>query len=68
MEFYTTPLQAAVKAVGGKQKTLARLVGLTPQAISVIKKRGGNLPKTKIAAFRKATGLPLEVLYPEITE
>jgi DNA-binding transcriptional regulator YdaS (Cro superfamily) len=68
MDFLQTPLQIAVNAVGGKQKTLAQLVGLTPQAISNLKKRGGNLPKTKITEFRKATGLPLTVLYPEITE
>ncbi|CDG19965.1 Gene 30 protein [Xenorhabdus poinarii G6] len=68
MDLSQTPLQLAVIAVGGKQKTLARLVGLTPQAISNLKKRGGNLPKTKITEFRKATGLPLVVLYPEIAE
>ncbi|MDC9607207.1 helix-turn-helix domain-containing protein [Xenorhabdus griffiniae] len=63
-----TPLQKAVDAVGGKQKILADLVGLSPQAISNLKKRGGNLPRTKIVEFRRATGLPLEILYPDIAE
>ncbi|PHM58559.1 regulatory protein 30 [Xenorhabdus stockiae] len=66
MVFSQTPLQIAINAVGGKQKTLAQLVGLTPQAITNLKKRGGNLPKTKMNEFRKATGLPLEVLYPDL--
>ncbi|WP_387693063.1 YdaS family helix-turn-helix protein [Photorhabdus sp. RM71S] len=68
MDHSHTPLKRAVDAVGGKQKTLAKLVGLTPQAISNLKRRGGNLPATKIKEFRQATGLPLEVLYPELID
>ncbi|MDR5611413.1 MULTISPECIES: YdaS family helix-turn-helix protein [unclassified Arsenophonus] len=65
MKKHKTPLQIAIKAVGGKQKILAEKVGLTPQAISQLKKRGGKLPKTRIREFREATNLPLEILYPE---
>lgn len=61
-----TPLDKAVAAVGGSQKDLAGMVGLTPQAISLIKKRGGNLPVRRMTMFVDATGLPREELYPEI--
>ncbi|HGN0534239.1 YdaS family helix-turn-helix protein [Providencia vermicola] len=67
MEIQTTPLQLAINAVGGKQKVLAEKVGVTPQAINLLKKRGGNLPKTRVREFLQATGLPLEVLYPDLT-
>ncbi|MEY2344527.1 hypothetical protein I3679_012235 [Proteus mirabilis] len=33
-----TPIDIAVSAVGGKQKDLAKKVGLTPQRISAIKR------------------------------
>jgi hypothetical protein len=35
-----TPLDLAIKAVGGSQKVLAEKVGVTPQAINMLKKRG----------------------------
>ncbi|WP_353168334.1 transcriptional regulator [Providencia sp.] len=66
MENLKTPLDLAVTAVGGKQNILAELVGLTPQRISAIKKRGGFLPRTKIKEFVNATGLPMNVLYPDL--
>ncbi|KFC08297.1 hypothetical protein GTGU_01494 [Trabulsiella guamensis ATCC 49490] len=61
-----TPLDLAINAVGGSQKTLAEKVGVTPQAINMLKKRGGRLPIAKRSQYEAATGLPREVLYPEI--
>ncbi len=63
-----TPLDLAIKAVGGSQKVLAEKVGVTPQAINMLKKRGGALPlsEEKIRKFEAATGLSREILYPKI--
>ncbi|HCQ6560388.1 TPA: helix-turn-helix domain-containing protein [Citrobacter freundii] len=61
-----TPLDRAINAVGGSQKTLAEKVGVTPQAINMLKKRGGSLPLTKMRQYEEATGLPRELLYPGI--
>ncbi|KTJ39830.1 transcriptional regulator [Klebsiella aerogenes] len=61
-----TPLDMAISAVGGSQKTLAEKVGVTPQAINMLKKRGGSLPVTKMRKYEEATGLSKEVLYPGI--
>lgn len=60
----STPLDKAVEAVGGSQKALAEKVGVTPQAINKLKKRGGNLPIGKWKLYVKATKLPKKVLYP----
>ncbi|EBW7250975.1 transcriptional regulator [Salmonella enterica subsp. enterica serovar Gatow] len=61
-----TPLDRAIAAVGGCQKTLAEKVGVTPQAINMLKRRGGHLPVRKISKFTSATGLTREELYPEL--
>lgn len=61
-----TPLDMAISAVGGSQKLLAEKVGVTPQAINMLKKRGGSLPVTKMRKYEEATGLSKEVLYPGI--
>lgn len=61
-----TPLDLAVAAVGGSQKELAEKVGVTPQAINMLKKRGGKLPVSKMKKYMTATGLTQEQLYPEI--
>ncbi|EAS0611718.1 transcriptional regulator [Salmonella enterica subsp. diarizonae] len=61
-----TPLDHAIKAVGGSQKVLAEKIGVTPQAINMLKKRGGSLPVTKMRKYEEVTGLPREVLYPGI--
>ena len=61
-----TPLDMAINAVGGSQKILAEKVGVTPQAINMLKKRGGSLPVTKIRKYEEVTGLSKEVLYPGI--
>lgn len=60
-----TPLDKAVAAVGGSQKDLAEKIGVSPQAINLIKKRGGRLPLRRMNAFVAATGLSKEELYPE---
>jgi DNA-binding transcriptional regulator YdaS (Cro superfamily) len=62
----TTPLEKAVAAVGGSQKDLAEKVGVTPQAINMLKRRGGRLPARKMNKFLTATGLTKEELYPDI--
>lgn len=61
-----TPLDMAIHAVGGSQKVLAEKVGVTPQAINMLKKRGGSLPVTKMRKYEEVTGLSKEVLYPGI--
>lgn len=61
-----TPLDMAINAVGGSQKILAEKVGVTPQAINMLKKRGGSLPVTKMRKYEEVTGLSKEVLYPGI--
>ncbi|RSB59078.1 helix-turn-helix domain-containing protein [Atlantibacter subterranea] len=61
-----TPLEKAVFAVGGKQKTLAEKLGVTTQAITQLKKRGGTLPKGRMKDLVRVTGLTMEELYPEI--
>lgn len=48
------------------KKVLAEKVGVTPQAINMLKKRGGSLPVTKMRKYEEVTGLPREVLYPGI--
>lgn len=61
-----TPLEKAVFAVGGKQKTLAEKLGVTTQAITQLKKRGGTLPKGRMKDLLTITGLSKEELFPEI--
>ncbi|MGQ3903005.1 helix-turn-helix domain-containing protein [Mixta calida] len=65
VKFSVTPLEKAVAAVGGSQKELAEKIGVSPQAITLIKKRGGRLPLRRMNAFVAATGLSKEELYPE---
>ncbi|MDD9232934.1 transcriptional regulator [Enterobacter kobei] len=52
----STPLEKAINAVGGSQKVLAEKVGVTPQAINMLKKRGGSLP---VCRFTRSLTLPL---------
>lgn len=59
-----TPLDKALAAVGGRQTDLAKLIGVTPQAINLLKKRGGTLPIHKAEKWEKATGLSLHELFP----
>ena len=61
-----TPLDKAISAVGCSQKELAELVGVTPQAISLLKKRGGSLPLHAAATWVKVTGLSHQELYPQL--
>lgn len=61
-----TPLEKAVFAVGGKQKVLAEKLGLSAQAITQTKKRGGKLPTRWMKDIMEVTGLSKEELYPDI--
>ncbi len=62
-----TPLEKAVQAVGGKQKTLAQRLGVSKQAITLMKQRGkGYLPRKRIEDFVRVTGLKKEDLYPDV--
>jgi hypothetical protein len=56
----STPLEKAINAVGGSQKVLAEKVGVTPQAINMLKKRGGTLPVKKCASTKKLPGFPVK--------
>ena len=63
-----TPLDKAIKAVGDTQKTLASLVGCSPQNITNIKARGGRIPhrsKKVREKWLKATGLSEKELFPD---
>ncbi|AGH74498.1 MULTISPECIES: YdaS family helix-turn-helix protein [Edwardsiella] len=59
-----TPLDLAINAVGGSQRVLAEKIGVTPQAINMLKRRGGRLPVAKVRKYEEATGLSRDVLYP----
>lgn len=61
-----TPLDKAVLAVGGRQKTLAERLDISAQAVSQIKKRGGYLPKKRMKDLLAITGLNIEELYPDV--
>ena len=61
-----TPLDKALQAAGCSQKELAERVGVTPKAISLLKKRGGTLPLHSAQIWVKATGLSLEELFPQL--
>ena len=63
---HVTPLAKALSAAKCSQKELAERVGVSPQAISLLKKRGGNLPLRSAQVWVKATGLSLEELYPQL--
>lgn len=61
-----TPIEKAINSVGNANK-LAGLLGVTPQNINNIKKRGGSIPTRKVSAdeWSNKTGLPKSVLFPE---
>ncbi|WP_243466197.1 helix-turn-helix domain-containing protein [Sodalis glossinidius] len=62
-----TPLDKAVLAVGGRQKTLAERLDISAQAVSQIKKRGGGTsPKKRMKDLLVIIGLKIEELYPDI--
>jgi len=60
-----TPIDKAIHAAGG-QSELAKLLGIKPQNISIIKKRGGEIPTRKISAdeWSAKTGLSKSELFP----
>lgn len=61
-----TPIDKAIAAAGGTSE-LAKLLGVKPQNISIIKKRGGFIPTRKVSAdeWSTKTGLPKSELFPE---
>jgi len=64
-----TPIQKAIKAVGGNKSELARLVGCSPSNITNIIARGGRIPcmsKEKRDRWIKVTGLSKKDLFPDI--
>jgi len=56
-----TPLQRAIDAAGGVAK-LARLVGVTSQAIS----QWDRVPAERVLAVEDATGVPAHELRPDV--
>ena len=64
-----TPIEKAIKAVGGNKSELARLVGCSPSNITNIIARGGRIPcmsREKRDRWVKATGLSPKELFPDI--
>lgn len=59
-----TPFDKALKAVGGKQKELAKRLGCTEQNISKLKKKG-KIPTNNPDQWVKATGLSKSELFPK---
>ncbi len=53
--------QLALRAVGGKQKTLADLCGESPQTICYWKKIG-RIPVEKVRKVSQLTGVPIHLL------
>lgn len=64
-----TPIERAIRAIGGNKSELARLVGCSPSNITNIIARGGRIPcmsKEKRDRWIKATGLSKKDLFPDI--
>ena len=64
-----TPIEKAIKSVGGNKSELARLVGCSPSNITNIIARGGRIPcmsKEKRDRWIRATGLSKKDLFPDI--
>ncbi|OTP97312.1 hypothetical protein B6D16_00875 [Gilliamella apicola] len=64
-----TPIEKAIRAIGGNKSELARLVGCSPSNITNIIARGGRIPcmsKEKRDRWVKATGLSPTELFPDI--
>jgi len=64
-----TPIEKAIRAVGGNKSELARLVGCVPSNITNIVARGGRIPcmsKEKRDRWINATGLSKKDLFPDI--
>ncbi|KGQ29754.1 YdaS family helix-turn-helix protein [Gallibacterium anatis] len=61
-----TPIEKAINATGGQTK-LAKALGVSPQLIHQIKKKGGKICTRSISPdqWKKATGLSKKELFPD---
>ncbi|MBN6069491.1 helix-turn-helix domain-containing protein [Aggregatibacter actinomycetemcomitans] len=64
-----TPIEKAIEAFGS-QKKLANALGVSPQFINQIKRRGGELTTDKVTPEQwvKVTGLSVTELFPEFAK
>lgn len=64
-----TPIDKAIKAIGS-QKKLADALGVSPQFINQIKRRGGKLTTDKVTPEKwvKVTGLSVKELFPQFAK
>ena len=64
-----TPIDKAISAIGS-QKKLADALGVSPQFINQIKRRGGELTTDKVIPEQwvKVTGLPVKDLFPQFAK
>lgn len=61
-----TPLEQAVR-IAGSQSALARRVGVSQQYISkIIRKKGGRVPAELVVPISDVTGIPRQVLRPDL--
>ena len=64
-----SPIDKAIKAIGS-QKKLADALGVSPQFINQIKRRGGELTTDKVTPEKwvKVTGLSVKELFPQFAK
>jgi hypothetical protein len=64
-----TPIDKAISAIGS-QKKLADALGVSPQFINQIKRRGGELTTDKVTPEQwvKVTGLSFSDLFPKFAK
>ena len=64
-----TPIDKAIEAFG-TQKKLAEALGVSPQFINQIKRRGGELTiyKVTLEQWVKVTGLSVKELFPKFAK
>lgn len=64
-----SPIEKAIRAVGGNKSELARLIGCSPSNITNIIARGGRIPcrnKKNRNKWVKVTGLNKKELFPQL--
>ncbi|MBC9130696.1 hypothetical protein J3U18_00100 [Gilliamella sp. B3482] len=64
-----SPIDKAIRAIGGNKSELARLVGCSPSNITNIKARGGKIPcrnKEIRDKWLSVTGLSKKELFPDL--
>lgn len=60
-----TPIEKVIDVFNGDQSALAKAMGFSSQNITNIKRRGGNLPRTKLHKWLEVSGLTFDELYPK---